>query len=313
MKIRITVAVCTLVALVFMVAAPVASDDAAPCTSPSVPHDMVLVPAGVHRIGLCNEDLLALAELGRAVPHMSPMHARWWFGDETPCHEVELDSFMIDVHEVTNAQYCVFASVTGYEAEGPWRDHMAHDRLDHPVVDVTWNDAVAYANWAGKRLPTEAEWEASARGGSEARFFHWGDEPDPACAQWRHGGESFLDGVARLFVGRRIDTVEVESLPANDIGVHEMLGNVSEWTADQYGPYPGYEGPAYPFREHGPFGRAEDTLRGRVIRGGCWDSPNAVFVRLTDRRPAPVGHHSPQLGFRCVRSVEAKPHPVIGK
>lgn len=305
MKTRIAVIVCFFLIALALVGARAGPEDP-PCDDPVVtPADMVRVAGGIHRIGLCTEDLFELADLGRKVPHMSPSHVRWWFGDETPCHDVELEAFFIDAHEVTNAQYCVFASVTGYEAEGPWRKHVTAERLGHPVVDVTWNDAVAYATWAGKRLPTEAEWEAAARGRSNARYFHWGDIPDPACAHWRHQGESFFDGLSRVLFGRDIDTVETASLPANDIGVYEMLGNACEWTADDYGPYPGYEGPESPFRE-------DDVPRtGKVIRGGSWDSPNPVFVRLTSRTPAAPTHHSPQLGFRCARSVQTE--PTIGR
>ena len=303
MKPRISMVVVVVLTLLFVLVLTGAGEGLCPEEGPFVPPHMVLVPATDAVIGLCEEDLLELVELGRDVPHMSPSHARWWFGDETPCHVVSLDSFLIDAHEVTNAQFCVFESVSGYVAEGPWRDHLAADRLDHPVVDVTWNDAVAYATWVGKRLPTEAEWELAARGHSDAHFFWWGDTPDPAQAHWRHGGESFFQGLARLVVGRAVDTVAAGSLPPNDIGVYEMLGNVSEWTATAYGPYPGYEGPKYAFTEHGPFREGEVPRTGRVIRGGSWDSPNPVFVRLTHRTPAPVRHHSPQLGFRCAKSV----------
>ena len=295
---------CLVVALLLVTSVLFAGPPASPrVRSFLAPADMVLVPAHALRIGLCEEDLATVAELGRDVPRMSATHATWWFADETPCHEVRVDSFLIDRAEVTNAQFSVFESVSGYRAEGPWRDHLSADRLHHPVVDVTWNDARAYAEWAGKRLPTEAEWEAAARAGCTTRFFWWGDEPDEGCAHWRSHAESFFEGVSRLFVGRSIGTFEVGLLPPNPFGVYDMLGNASEWCADAYAPYPGYTGPDWVFTEHGPFVDGEPRLQGRVVRGGNWDSPDAVFVRFTHRTAYEPSRHGPHIGFRCVRTV----------
>jgi formylglycine-generating enzyme required for sulfatase activity len=202
--------------------------------------------------------------------------------------------FWLDGHEVTNAEFREFVEQSGYEAEGKWRAWARSGRDDHPVVGVSWNDARAYAEWAGKRLPTEAEWEYAAHGGLAARWFPWGDEPDPERANYRHRGESFGAGLARIMGMRRIGTTPVGSYDANGFGLYDMCGNVSEWCADTYAPYPGSEDDPDTYRRH------EEP--GRVYRGGDWESPNPVFVRLTTRNGALPGSFSRTRGFRCALS-----------
>ena len=188
--------------------------------------------------------------------------------------------------------------------EGP--GSTIEERADHPVVHVAWEDAVAYAAWAGKRLPTEAEWEFAARGGLDGAVNVWGDEPvDPLRCNILQGrfpdGDTAEDGFA--------GTAPVGSFPANGFGLHDMAGNVWEWCADRYdaGAYARRAGagspvvdPVGPDRSVDPrMPHAADT---RVQRGGsflCHDSYCASY-RPSARMSATPDSAMPHLGFRCV-------------
>jgi len=190
---------------------------------------------------------------------------------EGPVREVSVKPLWIDVHAVTNAEFASFVGATGYRTEAErfgwsfvfyaflaadqpatrgvaaapwWREvygakwdepegpgsHVAQ-RGDHPVVHVSWNDAVAYAGWVGKRLPTEAEWEYAARGGLEQKAFPWGDVLEPGgehrCNVWQ-GSFPERNTAADGFTG----TCPVDAYPANGFGLHNMAGNTWEWCCD---------------------------------------------------------------------------------
>ena len=254
---------------------------------------MVLIPGGTFSMGIDSSDIPELVEMGKKVPHMNTGHALWWFGDEMPRHQVKLDSFYMDVHEVTNREFKKFVEQTGYQSEGDWQKYATEDRLDHPVVNVTWNDAQAYARWAGKRLPTEEEWEYAAHGSTNFKWFPWGNEPDPSKAHYRHQGETFFDGLVRLIGLRKMNTRPVMSYPPNGYGLYDMIGNVREWTSSDYQPYPG-----------GPAGDKRYEKKGqKVVRGGSWETPNPVFLRITSRHAKDPNSYSWNLGFRCVKDV----------
>lgn len=202
--------------------------------------------------------------------------------DERPAHEVTVADFQIDRTEVTNAQFDAFAAAAGYKTENEqngkaqtWRTLFKPETVNNPVVLVTWNDAVAFCEWAGKRLPTEAEWEFAARG-TDGRMYPWGNDYD----------QSIFNGKASGIHG----TVHVGSYPAgaSPFGVDDMAGNVWEWTADWYQAYPG--GAASPF-----FGE-----KFRVTRGGGWFDENKQ-VRTTNRSSADPAAANDDLGFRCAR------------
>jgi len=267
------------------------------------PEGMVLLPRGTFEMGIEEEDLAELAEMGRDVPHMSLGHAETWFGDEIPKRTMAVESFYMDAHEVTNQQFRRFVEETGYEAQGDWEEHAGRERLDHPVVNVSWHDATAYARWCGKRLPTEEEWEYAAIGGRDVKWFPWGDRPDPSRANYRSQGESFLAGLGRVFSGRAINTLPVGSFEPNGFGLYDMCGNVSEWVVDNYGPYPGSQAGNESGRGgRGQSGGREQPGADKVLRGGHWDSPNAVFIRLKDRRAVAPDVARQEFGFRCARS-----------
>ncbi|MBC8365914.1 SUMF1/EgtB/PvdO family nonheme iron enzyme, partial [bacterium] len=196
-----------------------------------IPEGMVLVPGARFAMGVSQLELEDLAKLGKDVPHLDN-HYRGWFLKEMPLHEVRVDSFYLDAYEVTNGQFALFVEETGYEAEGNWREHLGDEREEHPVVRVTWNDAQAYAAWAGCRLPTEAEWEWAARGGKVSRWFPWGEKDDKySLANYGHE-RSFWGGVKGLLGFQRIATDEVGHFSANGYGLYDMSGNVAEWCAD---------------------------------------------------------------------------------
>jgi formylglycine-generating enzyme required for sulfatase activity len=197
--------------------------------------------------------------------------------DEQPAARVFVDRFWIDKLEITNRRYqrCVDAGPCTVPV-GPGLGNPS--RVEHPATILSWRQATAYCRWAGKRLPTEAEWEKAARGG-DARRYPWGGafEPGRANAGYTVG----LGGVGEHPAG------------ASPYGVLDMAGSVWEWTSSLYRPYP------YDASD----GREDPDARGaRVNRGGSWYY-RAWHVRTTYRATADQGYRRvPDLGARCARS-----------
>ena len=217
--------------------------------------------------------------------------------DEKPSRRVYLSTFSIDRYEVTNAGFAAFVAATGYrtaaeergaeKADGiSWRQPHGPDSAaapSHPVVYVNWQDAQAYCAWRGQRLPTEAEWEKSARG-SDGRLWPWG----VAFAASRANLWGVEDGYAGL--------APVGSFPsgASAYGALDMAGNVWEWCADWYdaqyyatGPTKDPQGPA--------------AGRFKVLRGGSWINPGPTLRSINRFEVLPV-ERSSYIGFRCARS-----------
>lgn len=242
--------------------------------------EMVLIPAGEFQMGSVDG-----------------------FDDEKPVHTVYVDAFYMDVYEVTNALYKKFVDATGHSAP-ECRDNSTYNAPEQPVVGVSWHDAIAYAEWSGKRLPTEAEWEKAARGGLKAKKYPWGDKLTHGDANYSGtGGKDRWDG-----------TSPVGSFSANGYGLYDMAGNVYEWCADWYDS--GYYS-ASP--ERNPTGPSSGT--GRVLRGGSWDDKqvrvelltcytlsqnlqgdNCDNLRVSDRNyyGPPYAYAYLVVGFRCV-------------
>jgi len=266
--------------------------------------DMILIPSGSFAMGIDTTDLSAIMILGRDIPHINRDNALWWFGAEIPRHQVSVEAFYMDRHEVTNRQFRQFVEATGYKAGGDWERYAGENRADHPVVNVTWHDAAAYARWAGKRLPTEEEWEYAARGGRSSGWFPWGDHIDASLANYRAQGESFWAGIIRLLGLRSVNTKPVGSYAPNGYGLYDMVGNVAEWCANERRPYPGYERYFKSEKPFSPFTEAEQGSYGKAVRGGGWQSSNPAFVSITHRSAQQADSYKKDIGFRCVRSLK---------
>ncbi|OQY44119.1 MAG: hypothetical protein B6242_13365 [Anaerolineaceae bacterium 4572_78] len=197
----------------------------------------------------------------------------------------DLPAFEIDKFEVTNHAFALFVEDIGHVTEAEkigigktWQDY-SQDRENHPVVKVTWLDAVAFCEWADKRLPTEAEWEKAARG-TDQRIYPWGNEFDAT----RTNGKS---------AGLR-DTAPVGSFPngVSPYGVHDMAGNVWEWTVAWYQGYPNTTA------DNQYFGN-----QARVTRGGAWFDEPVHLTTFNRNAAVPDITANDDLGFRCVRDI----------
>jgi serine/threonine-protein kinase len=232
--------------------------------------EMILIPAGEFLMGTSDEQI---EELLRQFPSWK----RKWFANEQPQHRVTVDDFYIDKYPVTNAQFEQFVKTTDYKAEGDWRKYFTKGKEKHPVVCVPWNDANTYCKWAGKRLPTEAEWEKAARG-ADGRIWPWGNAWDKSKCNSSDGGPG--------------TTTPVGSYPAgaSPYGVMDMAGNVWEWCADWYDEKYYASAP-----DRNPQGPSSGTQRG--VRGGSWngipDGARAAFRYWID-----PGNWFVNYGFR---------------
>ncbi len=235
-------------------------------SAPVVPEGMVAVAAGTYTIGRDGADPL-----------------------EQPEHEVETLAFFIDRTEVTNAAYKKFIEATGHKAPTNWAGtNFPEGRDDFPVTGVTWQDAADYAIWTGKRLPTEVEWEAAARG-TDGRIYPWGNE--------------FRAGFANI--GSKPDDINADQYPAgmkaaglfpqgaSPAGAVDMIGNAWEWVADEIMAYPGNPEPKL---------KLASGITHRVIRGGAYDgnkSHDATYRGFLDASQA-----YPKVGFRCAKDAK---------
>jgi formylglycine-generating enzyme required for sulfatase activity len=230
---------------------------------PAPPDGMVYVPPGRFLMGSKPTDGVVGLEIGV---------------DELPQHRVKLPAFYIDQYEVTVGQFRAFVEATGRPPPRIWTDpNYAPPSDDHPVVDVRWADADAYCGWAGKRLPTEAEWEKAARG-DDGRLWPWG-------AGWEAGAAN-VQGDPRNW------TAPVGSYPLDKsaFGVYDMAGNAMEWTSSWYEAYPGSA------LQRTAFGQ-----RYKVLKGGSWMAPVHPFTHAANRYAIGPQWDHPHLGFRCAK------------
>ncbi len=274
--------------------------------------------------------------------------------EERAPHEVTLEGFWIDRHEVTNAEFTRFVEATGYRTlaergldpekyPGMPRELLAPGSMvffvpeqladmadvrqwwryvpgadwrhptgpgssiegkdDHPVVHVAYEDALAYARWAGRRLPTEAEWEYAARGGLEGAAYSWGDSYDPVEGWKANSWQGPFPAKDEQLDGHH-GTAPVGCFAANGYGLFDMAGNVWEWTADWYAP--GHS--AAPATDPTGPGMIQataatpDRLPRRVIKGGSWlSAPNfRARYRPAARQPMDADLGASHIGFRTV-------------
>lgn len=242
-------------------------------------------------------------------------------GDEGPVHRVNVATFALGKSEITRSQFAAFVHATRYpsgekcwvledgkyeERSGSWREPGYSQDDQHPVACINWNDAHAYAEWLSRktgkhyRLPTEAEWEYSARGNtSSARY--WGDSPDEACAYANAADKTVqeqIPGASSWSVHNCTDsfvyTAVGGSFKANAFGLHDMLGNVWEWTEDNY--HASYSGaPA-----DGSAWQGDDAKR--VLRGGSWNSaPRDVRAAIRNSYKPALRYNF--FGFRLARKL----------
>ena len=264
--------------------------------------------------------------------------------DESPTHEVSLSGFWIDKFEVSNADYAQFIAATDYitdsekagdsmvfefPGEQPilnfnpldWWDLVMHadwrhpqgltdsieDKSDHPVVQVSFADALAYCDWLDKQLPTEAQFEFAARGGREGEIYSWGNQPlhrtEAVSNTWQGNSsaeQQRQDGYQT--------TSPVGSFPPNDYGLHDITGNVWEWVSDWYHPeYYSMSSSADPtgVAEEQSIDPADPAIAKRSIRGGsflCRDDYCSGF-RVSARMPAKPSASANHTGFRCVKNT----------
>ena len=228
--------------------------------------------------------------------------------DEGPIHSVHIDDFYMDRYTVTNAQYKVFvdhnpewrkSSIPQEYHDGNYLKLWSKDRFpvgkaDYPVVAVSWYAAMAYTRWAGKRLPTEAEWEKAARGGLVGRTYPWGDSIDRYKANYgiRWDGRTST-----------IRTTPVGSYPPNGYGLCDMVGNVREWCLDAYqSDYYDFSQPQNPIAGESieeVLSNYKTCKSARVFRGGSWYS-GADSLRVTHRLRDIPTFAVTSVGFRCV-------------
>ena len=255
-----------------------------------VPKGLVSIPAGEFQMGSNDPEAL---------------------NHEQPVHTVYVDAFFMDEHEVTNLEYQEFVlanpewqreQIDSEFHDGEylklWRGRRGNDypkgKADHPVVYVSWYTAMAYAEWVGKRLPTEAEWEYAARGGLAGKKYPWGDVFE-------------FDKPDKANLGNIGDTTAVGKYPPNGYGLYDMTGNVWEWCLDEYN------------KDFYSMSPRENPLSGansvdwvinnftsvtthRVLRGSSWRWSGFLGLRVAFRRWKRPLFTTGYFGFRCARS-----------
>jgi formylglycine-generating enzyme len=207
--------------------------------------------------------------------------------DDTPIGPVVIPTFHMDEAEVTNGKYAEFVKLTGHRPPFHWiAGKFSEGEAEQPVANVSWDDAVAYCTWQGKRLPTEAEWEKACRGGLEQKKYPWGDgEPAEELA---HYGKT--EGPAAVCGKKR-----------NGLGLCDMAGNVWEWVQDYYSTtyYADFTAPEDVENPRGP----KEGLY-RVLRGGGWYAGQSeLFMTCSYRSWALPAERSPTMGFRCAKDA----------
>jgi formylglycine-generating enzyme required for sulfatase activity len=272
-------------------------------TASDIPTDMALIPPGEFTMG-------------------SPEGSDG-FPDEHPERRIFLSGYFLDRFEVTNRAYAAFVQATGHrfpenakQAATLWTHNRPIPGIDdHPVINVSWEDADAYCRWVGKRLPTEAEWEKAARG-TDARRYPWGNTWDFAMANsasyWAQRTIEFINGAdwdafwvrgegARLAKEKGIQgevlTMPVDSFPQSisPYGLFGMAGNAAEWVQDWYDPN---------YYKTAPLTDPPGPHRGAIkaMRGGSWLKP-AASLRTSDRDWGTMDSRPSGTGFRCAKDA----------
>lgn len=251
---------------------------------------------------LTGKDGAPMALIPEGSFHMGVPHAARDGGvDERPNHEVFLKNYYMDIYEVTNGRYLQFVTETGHrapqhptdETRNLWKGNMMPESVtDLPVINVDWFDAEAYCRWAGKRLPTEAEWEKAAKGDNDWRFA-WGDvEPTNEHANfnqlaWR--GEATLVQVGIYEKGK------------SPYGIYDVAGNVWEWVSDWY---------QVDYYSHSPKENPQGPASGtyKAVRSSGWQGETPQMRVFTRIKSLPNDRND-STGFRCVQDVPSHTSP----
>jgi len=216
---------------------------------------------------------------------------------EKPGRKILMDPYYIDKYPVTYGQYKRFVEETGYSGEGNWMKYYSPDKANYPVVEVSWNDARAYTKWAGKTLPTEAEWEKAARG-TEQREYPWGNKWDQnKCNNKKMNKPDIINRMIIMMANR--GTVPVGSFPdgRSPYGVMDMAGNINEWCSDWY------DNKYYKVSTgENPSGPSSGSWK--VIRGGSWCDADQNMFRCSARYGDHPSITKGIIGFRCVYKSE---------
>ncbi len=227
--------------------------------------------------------------------------------DNTPVVIVQIDSFYMDKYEVTVGEFNKFLDETGYDFDRSlwqaiWADYWVSPGEDHPAVNINWYDAAAYAEWAGKRLPTEAEWEYAARGGLKGKRYPWGNTITKDDANfhryWKEDDEygqpySKKRGKDKWKYG----SAPVGSFEPNGFGLYDMAGNAAEWCSDWY---------QWDYYKTSPMDNPQgpDSGTTKVSRGGHWYSwHKGLRVYNRGDNPPDVERWQDVQGFRCVKDI----------
>lgn len=319
--------------------------------APAVPEGMAWIPGGEFSMGGVNP--AGMQDGGKEN-----------MGDARPVHRVYVDGFLMDITEVTNAQFGAFVKATGYvtiaertpdheefpgapeenlvagsvvfsppsadvplndryqwwnyikganwrHPEGPGSSIVGKD--DYPVVQVAWEDAMAYAKWTGKRLPTEAEWEYAARGGKAGNLYAWGNQFKPD-GQWMANTYQGKFPVQDAGIDGFRGLAPVKQFPANGFGLYDLAGNVWEWCSDWYRPdyYQELKDKGTVVNPKGPaapWDPAEPGQRKKVQRGGSFLCTDQYCTRymVGTRGKGEWRSGANHLGFRCVKDL---PHSI---
>ena len=239
-----------------------------------------------------------------AGPFLMGTDSRTSDAQNRPQHKVYLSTYRIDKYLVTNAQYARFVAATGHRLPSNWKDgRIPQGELLYPVTLVNWYDAAAYAHWAGKRLPTEAEWEKAARG-ADGRRWPWGNAMDSSRLNTYYdvGSASIVDAYPQ---------------GQSPYSIFDMAGNVSEWVQDDFLPYANSDAPAELFQgkvaqvltDKDRVMKLSDLIainrRYKVLRGGSWKSD--PFSTSTYHRNYELPNRASDfIGFRCVEDAHEK-------
>jgi len=243
--------------------------------------DMVFIPAGEFMMGSSQSEIDALVK----------QYNNDSFKDEGPQHKVKLDGYYIYRTPVTVAQYMKFCNATGHAKPAAPDFNSNWSKLDHPIANITCDDALAYCEWAGVKLPTEAQWEKAARG-TDGRIYPWGNNFDRSKL-WSSVGK---DGDAG-------GTKSVGSFPsgASPFGVLDMEGNVCEFCREWY--HKDFYSSQLATERNPENQPAIWNQEFRMLRGGAWYFRDPNFFRSAGRSPVVPDVFDFSIGFRCVSEL----------